>query len=394
MANGPKFTRHVPELDGVRGVAILIVVLYHFSQGPPRSLLTSLFGLGWSGVDLFFALSGFLITGILLETRTALNYFRVFYLRRFLRILPLYTCVLIAFFHLAVPLAHHFHLWANLETGTEKWYFGYLANWPIGHHQSISMLIPYWSLSVEEQFYAVWPAVVLLASDEVLASICGFLIAGAFALRCIYSPHPGGIFVYVWTPFRMDVLAMGALCALIVRNGRWSARLDPWLTPFKAACVFTMLVFVAIAHTTEGDGALLQRWGFSVLGLLYGGVVLRCAIRSQSGDWLCRLMAARPLRRLGTVSYGMYLLHYFVLTALAAAMSRLTGRVAIPPLVCSLLMIAAGGLLSYGAAECSWRLLEQRVLALKSRWPYRYPSLAVSPQASPEPLNNPRAAGA
>ena len=368
---------HIPELDGIRGVAIGMVILYHFGQSDRTDLLSSILDFGWSGVDLFFALSGFLITGILLETKTSLNYFRIFYLRRLLRILPLYTLILLVFFHAVVPLAHHLHRWLAMPVSTEPWYWVYLANWVIGHHRGINVLIPYWSLSVEEQFYALWPFVVLLCSERVLAYISGAVIAAAIVLRCLYSPDPGGILVYVWTPFRMDALALGALAAIVFRNRSWLASVDRWLVPIGATAAAAVVGFCVAAGKTTGDTVLMQRFGFSLLGVAYSSVVLRCASRSGSGGALCRLMRSKPLRRMGTVSYGWYLLHYIFYVALELVLEQLEHRFALPNAVWVLLTIAIGGTLSYLAAEASWRLLEQRVLALKRNWPYRYPQPAV-----------------
>jgi peptidoglycan/LPS O-acetylase OafA/YrhL len=370
--------QHIPELDGIRGVAIGVVILYHFGQSERTDLLSSLLNFGWSGVDLFFALSGFLITGILLETKASLNYFRIFYLRRVLRILPLYTLILVMFFHLAVPLAHYLHRWLAMPVNTEPWYWFYLANWVIGHHRSISVLVPYWSLSVEEQFYAVWPIVVLLSSEKVLTYISGAVIAAAIALRCLYSPDPGGVLVYVWTPFRMDSLALGALAAILYRNRSWLASLDRWLVPVGAAAAAAVAGFCVAAGSTSGDTVLMQRFGFTLIGVACTCVVLRCASRSGSGDLLSRLMGSKPLRRLGTVSYGLYLLHYAFYMALGPAMASLERRIPLPPAIHTLLMISIGGSLSYLAAEASWRLLEQRILSLKRNWPYRYRQPAVA----------------
>ncbi len=366
----------IPELDGIRGLAIALVLIYHFGEfqgrSAPDKLLASIFGLGWSGVDLFFVLSGFLITGILLRTKTSTNYFRVFYTRRFLRILPLYTVALIAFFHVAVPLAHSLHKWGAMATGTEPWYWLYLANWPIGHHESISFLVPFWSLSVEEQFYIAWPLVVLLCSEKILGYVSLCLIATALVLRCAYSPDPGGIFVYTWTPFRMDGLAMGALCALIYRNSRWREACSLWLAPAGIAAGVGIILLCIRAGSTAGDAVLIQRFGYTLLGVFYSCVVLRCAIRSGSGDLLSRLTTSRILTRLGTVSYGVYLLHYAFVGILDAAFHRIEQHASIPVVAESLLKIIIGTLLAYGVAELSWRLLERRLMGLKQRWPYKY----------------------
>jgi peptidoglycan/LPS O-acetylase OafA/YrhL len=383
----PNSAQHIPELDGIRGLAIALVIMYHFGgfegRGPLEKLLSSVFGFGWSGVDLFFVLSGFLITNILLETKTCTNYFRIFYLRRVLRIFPLYFLVIFIFFHVVVPVAHSHHKLLVLATQTEPWYWIYLANWPIGHHNSISVLVPYWSLSVEEQFYAVWPMVVFLSSRKVLACIAAAIIATAFVLRCVYSPSPGGIFVYVWTPLRMDALALGALCGLVYRNREWSAMSGRWLTPLAASAAVMLILIFVWSGTTSGDAPPIQRYGFLMLGVLYSCLVLSSAIGSQSGS-LSRVLTAKPLVRLGTVSYGVYVLHYFFVFLLGALVPQLRPLSAVPTVARSFLLIVVGGGLSYGVAEVSWRLFEKPILRLKRRYQYSHTtSVSESPNRDP-----------
>jgi peptidoglycan/LPS O-acetylase OafA/YrhL len=347
--------------------------MFHFGEFAavtrPEKILAGIFAWGASGVDLFFVLSGFLITGILIETKSSVNYFRTFYARRFLRILPLYSLVLLIFFHVLVPIAHSYHKWINMATNTEHWYWLYLANWPIGHHNSIQFLVPYWSLSVEEQFYLLWPLVVFSCSKRTLAYISCSVVALALVLRYWYTPIPGGIFVYVWTPFRMDGLALGALCALIYRDRSWSAVCNRWLTPVAAVAAVSIVVLSIRSGTDSGDAPSIQ---YTLLGVLYSCVVLRAAVRSQSGDAFCRLLTSKPLVRLGTVSYGLYILHYMFVFLLGAVVQRIEQRFAIPVIARSFLMIAAGGLLAYSAAELSWRMFEKPILGLKRYCRYRY----------------------
>lgn len=385
MSVRPPAPDHIPELDGIRGIAIALVLLYHFgyeaSQGGPR-LFSEALGLGWSGVDLFFVLSGFLITGILLDTKSSTNFFRIFYARRFLRIFPLYFGVLLLFFHGAVPLAHHFQKWTSLDISTEGWYWAYLANWPIGHNHSISVLVPFWSLSVEEQFYILWPLAVFLCSRRQLAYLAIAIGAAACAARWLYTPQPGGILVYVWTAFRMDGLAVGALCAMIVRDEGWRSRCRQWLGPL-AMCALAGIVIVCIAgKTTAGDGVLMQRYGFTLLAAFYACVVLRGATGSRSGDWISRALTSKLLVRLGTVSYGVYVLHYMLAHGLGSAMASAENRWPLSPVLRAVLMIVGGTLLSYGAAEISWRFFESRILSWKGRFRYTYRAEQAVSQSS------------
>jgi peptidoglycan/LPS O-acetylase OafA/YrhL len=216
----------VPALDGLRGLAILIVVLYHCrTVGRPPRAIASLFEIGWTGVDLFFVLSGFLITGILLDSRSASNYFSSFYARRVLRIFPLYylalSLVLLGGSLRLLPSGDH--------AGTPAWYFIYAQNWKF---VDVPFLGHFWSLAVEEQFYFLWPLIVYLFPERRVLQIA---IAGsviAIPLRSVLlSSGINPNYIY-WNTFtRMDALLMGAACACLLKEG-WTeqlARHAKWL---------------------------------------------------------------------------------------------------------------------------------------------------------------------
>src|SRR5262245_16358318 len=158
MNNQPASRSHYPGLDGLRGIAILLVILYHNFGFIP------FLNYGWLGVDLFFVLSGFLITEILLKTRTTTNYFKNFYTRRVLRIFPLYYLCLILVI-VIFPLIKNFPYDLSFYRENQVWFWFYLQNWMLIFKQwndSAILLNHFWSLAVEEQFYIVWPLLVLL----------------------------------------------------------------------------------------------------------------------------------------------------------------------------------------------------------------------------------------
>ena len=221
----------VPVLDGLRGIAILAVMLYHFQQygvmdggSGWEAVYAGVVGLGWTGVNLFFVLSGFLITGILYDSREDAHYYRVFYARRTVRIFPLYYATLAAYF-LVIPLVRrHLHAPDLVDlagTAAQFCTWTYLLNWLIGAKgfTVVSALIQhFWSLSIEEQFYVVWPWIVRNLTRRRLMLLCAGLTAGALALRAMLDLLHRADAAYTWTFCRTDAMAIGALIALAARD--------------------------------------------------------------------------------------------------------------------------------------------------------------------------------
>lgn len=355
----PLSARRIPELDGVRGLAILLVLAVHFglTSNPPEPLY-SLLRLGWSGVDLFFVLSGFLITGILLDTAASPNYFRAFYARRALRIFPLYYVYIAAFFFAVLPLAHAFQ--RPVPPGpAQGWYWLYLSNWRSALGPDYAFLSHLWSLSIEEQFYLVWPPLVLWLGRRRLPWLCGVLMVAAPILRFVWRDHPySPEFLYRLTPFRVDTLAWGALLAVIVRNERALSGLLRW-SKILAALAAAGLAGIFTFYGTKNSQPVVAVAGYTLLGILYGFVVL-----AGFRGWTP--LRASLLRTFGKYSYGVYVLHfplvgYFYLAMEPAA--RLVGRV--PAAIAAFVL---GSALALGLARLSWLLLERRFLAWKDRF--------------------------
>ena len=196
--------RRVPGLDGLRGVAILMVVVLHFTFLLTRDYrrFAPLYAarLGFIGVDLFFVLSGFLITGILLDSKDSPRYFRNFYARRFLRIFPPWYLFLVFVFFVAPRIA----LGVAGGSIARWWYFSYLTNFALVRYGEGNAFADIgWSLAIEEQFYLVWPAVVLLLSGRRLRRLCVTIVVAAIALRGILGPEHFKA-AYFLTPARMD----------------------------------------------------------------------------------------------------------------------------------------------------------------------------------------------
>jgi peptidoglycan/LPS O-acetylase OafA/YrhL len=361
-------------LDGIRGLAILLVLAFHarvvFATTAEIPYFGfRLLGLGWSGVDLFFVLSGFLITGILVDSRDSSTYFRTFYARRILRIFPLY------FFYLFLILVLSRQGWRWYagedlwQSADPWWYVTYLMNWKPGAGSVDRSLSHLWSLAIEEQFYLVWPAVVWLVPRRRLSWLCAALAAGAFATRCWMSASGASTeSIYRMTPCRLDCLAVGAFLAIGIRDFR--PLLDRWAPRVSLVCAAGFLVVAAVSPGPVWSDLPMRTVGASLLAVGYGCLVFRAAT-SQNG-WMHRFLSNRALRQLGKYSYGMYVLHATP-WEMTAFFVRGLGHGTLPQaLILAIKYAYLPGLVagSFAIAWLSWRFLEHPFLALKSRLPY------------------------
>lgn len=360
---------HIAELDGVRGIAVLLVIVYHaffWSMNDagslaawswPARLLANLTRPGWLGVDLFFVLSGFLITGILLQTRTSPHFYRNFYGRRALRILPLYYLLLLALWAL-YPGSGRFVLLA----------FVYLANvTPL--FGVAGLYAPLWSLAVEEHFYLVWPFIVRVASTRALWAIAIGLCVGEPALRVIGFLRDSDTYSYTW--FRLDGLAYGALLALYLRHPLWVTPTRPRLRRIAllalGAGLALLIIGAPLGILTRKQllGATLQytaaQWvftGFLALVLASAGARLTAPLRLPA------------LRRVGDWSYFLYLVHVLLFELYDRALLRLAFAPGTSPFGAILLRAGVVFAASCLLAELSLRYYETPILSLKRHLRY------------------------
>jgi peptidoglycan/LPS O-acetylase OafA/YrhL len=290
--------RRIPQLDGLRAVAILMVFATHALSVPAL----------WMGVDLFFVLSGYLITGILLrlkERRSTEGYWKPFYFRRIRRIIPPYLgfLVLLSLFF-RVP-------WARLW----YWYAFFGANFALAFGKvTLAAMAPLWSLAVEEQFYLVWPWIVLLCSREALRKIAFAVIVLSPILRAIFTPAFASHFpIYSLTVFRCDTLAAGAFIAVSeIGDAHWIGRRrrDALLSAVLAGLMFGILSLFS-SFRTGANSILFNSIGYSLSVILLGGT-LAYALSLRQG-LLYNTLTAQPVRYLGLISYTFYLYHVAVL---------------------------------------------------------------------------------
>lgn len=366
--------RHFAALDGLRGLAILMVMLHHFEWLlPARSALGNLVkGImytGWSGVDLFFVLSGFLITGILIDTRDSVNYFSSFYVRRMLRIFPLYYSVLGSIVIFA-SIAQQPWLERFMPLASDRpFYFVYLNNWWIlmkdTWHPNI--MGHFWSLAVEEQFYLLWPLCVwLIPPNRLLRSAlagCG----AALVLRLVLVPIHGPSHAVDQNTFtRMDTLLAGACCAIVARDALLTVWARPWLlrtSLLAAGGIFCIDVF---AGELRANGYFMETVGFSLLAAGYAAFLLYVFEGRGSKSWVQRILGSRMLANFGKYSYGMYVLHVPFLIVGTVFLTGVLGLGANP--VNSAGFVAALILATYLGAKLSYHALELRFLRLKDRF--------------------------
>ena len=359
----------MPELDGLRTIAIIAVVLFHVADAATGPLKT--FGSwGWMGVDLFFVLSGYLITGILLDDRAKpLGEFAgAFYAKRFVRIVPPFAVFMVVL--LAVPRFVGFAADDyRLFVAAQPWYWLFATNILVATATwagTVSATGPLWSLAVEEHFYLIWPWIVRWVTARTLFRVCVVIIVVSPLLRLALLAllHANPEAVYVLTPTRADSLAFGAAVAVLLRNEAQHALVRRWSLPWMIAGAIVTLAVIGIAHTAEWFAAPMEVIGFSSVALLAAGVVAYTATHSVS--WL----AARPIADFGhRYSYALYLWHMAAVQFVSARVEASGMRAEI---------IAAGlGLLP---AALSWHLVEAPALRLRRRLLTRLASFGLLDQ--------------
>jgi peptidoglycan/LPS O-acetylase OafA/YrhL len=337
-AGGGHTMPRISQLDGLRGMAILLVFLYH---------AFTVFSVGWCGVDLFFVLSGYLITGVLLRLKEKAavegkSYWLSFYSRRAIRILPPYLaflCIAGLLFRVSWT-----HVW--------YWYAFFGANFANALHREPSgVMVPLWSLGVEEQFYFVWPLILLLANRQTVKRIALVIMVAAPVLRAVCTPlFSSNAPIYCLTIFRADTLACGAFIALCEHENPAWPRLQRRLG-LTCALVFGIL-FVALSgfrsFRLHADSVLFNSIGFSMIVLIFGGTLVY--VLGATEGIIQSALAMKPLRYLGLISYTFYLYHVGVLDLVRGHVHSTT--------LSALLAFAITGAL----AAASWKYFESPIL--------------------------------
>ena len=365
-AAGP---RHIPALDGLRALAILLVIPHNtYMFGAIRGWLIPfawIANAGWVGVQLFFVLSGFLITRNLLDSRGSGNYYPAFFGRRILRIFPLYFLVLI-FFLLLLPRLVHLSPNITGSYANQVWLWVFLQNWVAPYGHEVYWFPHFWSLAVEEQFYFIWPVVIALTPTRRLVPVCTALMVAALVIRIVLlkaGTAPEAI--YMFTVCRMDALACGALAAVLADMPGFMGVVRRHATALLVVAGVVMMAGIPLtdSYSDLNPGSLAE--GQSMLASGMAAVVLVMAAGSINliPGALDGVLSLAPLRSVGKVSYAMYIFHLPIATGVVA-----------PYLLPSLKKWGPGfpvwyGLVnmvcSYLLALASWHLLEKHFLRAK-----------------------------
>jgi peptidoglycan/LPS O-acetylase OafA/YrhL len=370
LASPLALSGRLPAIDGLRGLAILLVTAYRFNLGPEceswlgRLLFKPLYH-GDIGVDLFFVLSGFLITGVLYDAKGKPNYFRNFFMRRSLRIFPLYFGVLFVALWLtprivgtaAAPFAD-----ARAE---QAWLWTYLANFLLGLRGdwALGAFSHFWSLSAEEHFYLVWPLVVYFCARRHAMTICLLAIAGSMLGRLGWIAFGGNLVAAeTFTFFRLEGLGLGAFLALL---GRGPNGLEPLARRWRAGLAIATIALVA-TWALHWHPTLIA---YSILAALFGCLLVLALGSEPTGRW-GRLWRSAPLGFFGRHSYAIYVFQKPLVVLLMPLLS--------PEALCERFDSVLLGRLAYlgvmfalttGLAVMSWHLFERRILELKRFFP-------------------------
>ncbi|HMD38165.1 MAG TPA: acyltransferase [Candidatus Acidoferrum sp.] len=378
------FSGRILELDGLRGVAIAMVLIYHYFflaiVTKPNSVAGHVQALGrltWTGVDLFFVLSGFLIGGILLDAQGSQNYFRTFYIRRFFRIVPLYalwfvvTCAAIVLIHWMDLNRFRWFLSGHLPLLP---YAFFLQNFWMATHNTLGGAPSggTWSLAIEEQFYLTLPAVLYFTKIRyrVPLLVAGVLMAPTIRILLHFLWHENRTALFVLMPCRADALLLGVLGAILLRTEGWKERLQQGRVPlYLALCVFlagaAVLTSLDNSLTAKMDKLSIISGGYTWMACLYLLFILFAV--TQPTSLIAKCMRWSPLRWLGTMAYGLYLIHDYASAFLGSLVPAIpswgtNGRV---------LAVGVGSLaLTLAIARLSWLRLEKPLLQLGHR--YRY----------------------
>ena len=410
---GPISKKHLPALDGLRGVAILLVLCCHLAENCwafkyPWRILPIIGGGGWVGVDLFFVLSGFLITGILWDDRGSRRYFKNFYIRRTLRLAPLYYTTLLVIFCILPALLPYIRVNNPMVVGASDeianikntaafwpWYVTYMVNILISIKNRLPFPSHFWSLAVEEHFYLIWPLLMSRLPRATLKRILIGIVAGALVFRCILLCLISPLAVYVLTPCRIDCIALGGIVALVAREENGLQRLHGVATKTFPVSLLGCMIIAFLFKGWRQYGFIPETLGYSLSAFFFASALVFTLTDAR----FITFFSNPILRFFGKYSYGIYVLHVFVfhytptlfslgnygrLSLVAYALPGIFERA--PFIAASLdalgyVVITLS--LTLGLAIISWFSIERPALSLKRYFAYETANILAGERSSP-----------
>lgn len=354
--------KYYPALDGLRGIAILLVILLHNFK------FTNYFFFGWLGVDLFFVLSGYLITDILLRTVESKNFLRNFYMRRVLRILPLYVFVLIICLYVLPQLISSIHI--DYYQDNQVWFWTFTQNWlfifksPIGS----PIIMHFWSLAVEEQFYLVWPFIILwVKKPKPLLWISFLMLVAVMILRVVLWRFQIEDLAYdsLYTFTRIDGICVGCMVALILRVNPGLLEKYRYIVVLTLAGLNFIIYF--LNFNSPARFPYLAFVGYTTFAILFGILLYECITRDSK--WIKILFANKPLRFFGRISFGFYVYHWPVYLVLFPYLRDvLIEEALLNSSVAQWISAIVATLTSLGLSVLSYRYFESYFLRLKKHY--------------------------
>ena len=352
--------KYYKELDGIRAMAALMVIFFHFFSGVSSNnsfvlLLKKISIFGQTGVSLFFVLSGFLITRILLEAKNKANYFSSFYVRRILRIIPLYYFFLIIFYFI-VPLIFKSQV---VSLNKQIYYWVYMQNFAMTFNWIAEGPLHFWSLAIEEHFYIFWPFVIYFFNNTKILYAIAVLVLISFFTRYFLLSNNYDVFYFTFS--RLDELALGALLAIIEMK-KYYFKLQNRI--FSMLLVSTLIISILIWFINNASGNdYLQIFKFLVLGLAYFAFI-GYIITSKNSNLLKKFFQLKIFSFTGRISYGLYVYHPLCFSMFYKFF--MFNNIFLNFICCLLL--------SFLFATTSYYLIEVQFLKLKKYWNYAHAS--------------------
>lgn len=361
MNSIPANRTYYPALDGLRGLASLLVVIYH-----NFGFINHYFFFGWLGLDIFFVLSGFLITDILLSTLGKPHFLRNFYVRRTLRVFPVYYLSLILFL-VVLPHVPGIPVKFDYFVRNQAWLWTYLQNWLyIFYPPNQSFLNHLWSLAVEEQFYLLWPLAVLLIKKPVYLFIfISLLLLLTIGMRCwVWIHHFEGLAYYnLYTFTRIDGICIGCMIAILQHINFRFLQKNTSLIVFAFAIL--NFIFYFINERYNNSFPYLAMVGYTTFAMIFG--LLIYDIINHGSRVLTALFNIPLLKFFGRISYGCYIVHwplYLMLSPFFISWSAAH----LPFLSAQFFASFTITVISYGIGYLSYRFFEMKFLALKKHF--------------------------